>query len=72
MDQVQHLIVSEHISDLHREAESLRTERRMRHHTRDGDGTPTEAHADHKPARVRLGRWLIGVGAAVAGTRQQA
>ena len=72
MDQVQQLIVNEHIGDLHREADSLRTERRMRHHTRDGDGTPVEAHAEHRPAWVRLGHWLIGLGTAVAGTRQQA
>ena len=74
MDQVQHVIVNDRIGDLRREADSLRTERRMRHHTRDGDGdggtSEIAVHQEHTPARVRLGHWLIGVGTAVAGSRQ--
>ncbi len=58
MQDQQMIIVNEHINDLRREAEARRGARRMRHRTRDGDG---------EGARVRIGRWLIGVGLAVAG-----
>jgi len=71
MDQLQQVIVNDRIGDLRREADSLRTERRMRHHTRDGDGGTSGAVVpqEHTPARVRLGHWLIGLGSAVAGSR---
>ncbi len=70
MQTIQQIIVNDHIDDLRREAESLRTERRMRHRTRDGDGSGTsnQAQAGRRPARVRLGHWLIGVGLAVSGS----
>jgi hypothetical protein len=58
MQDLQQIIVNEHIGDLRREAEAQRSERRMRHRTREGDS---------EGARVRLGHWLIGVGTAVAG-----
>lgn len=68
MEESQQIFVNEHIDDLRREAEALRSERRVRHRTRYGDGSPTTAQADRRGARVRLGHWLIGVGRAVAGT----
>lgn len=71
MDNIQQVIVNEHIEDLRREAESLRAERRMRHPTGDGDRAGGAANAPDRPARVRLGHWLIGVGMAVAGPRQR-
>jgi hypothetical protein len=67
MNEIQQAIVNEHIADLRREAESLRTEQRMRHRTRDGEGSTEVKAADRHGARVRLGQWLIGVGNAVAG-----
>jgi hypothetical protein len=74
MEDLQQMIVNEHIGDLRREAESIRTERRVNHRTRDGDGgkgSETVPEGDREGARVRLGHWLIGVGIAVAGHRQQ-
>ena len=68
MDQFQQIFVNEHIDDLRREAESLRSERRVRHRSRDGDGSGTAAQTPRRGARVRLGLWLIGIGSAVAGT----
>lgn len=68
MNDLQHVIVDDHISDLLREGETLRSERRFR-----ASGAPADddvgglARVRHRPARVRLGYWLIGVGAAVAG-----
>lgn len=67
MQDLQRIIVNEHIDDLRRDAEALRVARRMRYHTRDGDPARGES-ADGRPVRVRLGRWLISVGTAVAGS----
>lgn len=70
--QLQQFIVMERIDDLHREAELLRTERRMRHRYRGADGSGIEpvaaSGAGRRPARVRLGHWLIAVGIAVSGS----
>jgi hypothetical protein len=67
MQDLQRIIVNEHIDDLRRDAEALRVARRIRDHTLDGDPASGEA-TDGRPARVRLGQWLIGVGTAVAGS----
>jgi hypothetical protein len=67
MEDLRRIIVNEHIADLHRDADALRLTRRVPHHTRDGDPACAEV-LDGRPARVRLGRWLIGLGTAVAGT----
>jgi hypothetical protein len=67
MEDLQRIVVDEHIADLRRDADALRMTRRVTYHTRDGDPTCIEA-PDDRPARVRLGRWLIGVGTAVAGS----
>jgi hypothetical protein len=66
MEDVKRIIVNEHIADLRRDADALRLTRRAPHRSRDGDPTCAEA-PDGRPARVRLGHWLIGVGTAVAG-----
>ncbi|HET9456905.1 MAG TPA: hypothetical protein VFO78_06165 [Candidatus Limnocylindrales bacterium] len=81
MDHTQYAIVHERINDLLRDAELLRAERRMRDAGRRSDedvgrdgpagdrlSGNGRAHAGRRPIRVRLGRWLIGVGSAVAGT----
>jgi hypothetical protein len=67
MEDIRRIIVNEHVADLRRDADALRVTRRVPNHTRDGDPACGEA-PDGRPARVRLGRWLIGVGTAVAGS----
>ena len=67
MEDLQRIVVNEHIDDLRRDADGFRVTRRARRHIRDGDPATCEA-PDGQPARVRLGRWLIGVGTAVAGS----
>lgn len=67
MEDLRRIIVNEHVADLRREADALRATRRVPYHTRDGDPECGEA-PDGRPARVRLGQWLIGVGTAVAGS----
>jgi hypothetical protein len=67
MEDLRRIIVNEHIADLRRDADALRVTRRASHHSRDGDPACAEA-PDGRPARVRLGHWLIGLGTAVAGT----
>ena len=62
--------VDEHISALRHEGDRLRAERlaRERATTQAGPAVAGGRAGDHPPARVRLGRWLIDVGTAVAGT----
>jgi hypothetical protein len=67
MEDLQRIIVNEHLADLRRDAEAFRVTRRAQHHIRDGD-PPMGKAPDGRPARVRLGHWLIGVGTAVAGS----
>jgi hypothetical protein len=68
-----HELVREHIDDLLREGAVLRAERLEAAHRasigRDAarPATPALAHVI-RPARVRLGRWLVAVGWAVAGS----
>lgn len=70
--QIHHFMVMERIDELHREAEFLRTERRMRHRyrgaVRGGIGAAPGIVDGHPPARVRVGNWLIGIGRAVSGS----
>jgi hypothetical protein len=63
MEEIQQIIVNEHIDELRHDTEA----RRIRGDTRDGDagGAPP---GGGRAARVRLGHWLIGVGTAVAGS----
>ena len=71
MEDLQQLIVNEHIGDLLREAERLRSERAVTDQEKAADCDDAQAlavRADRHGARVRLGHWLIGVGTAVAGS----
>jgi hypothetical protein len=71
MEDVQQLIVNEHIGDLRREAERLRSERSIADQERaeECEATPAATgRTDPRGARVRVGHWLIGVGTAVAGS----
>ena len=71
MEDVQQLIVNEHIRDLRREAERLRSERSIADQARAEVCEATSAAGggtDPHRARVRIGHWLIDVGTAVAGS----
>jgi hypothetical protein len=70
MNELQNAIVDDHISDLLREGEALRAERlsHAKDPRTDDDVGQLGNEARHHPVRIRLGRWLIGVGNAVAGT----
>ena len=70
-----HELVREHIDDLLREGAMLRAERVEAEHRASitsataGRPSPTRVRARVlRPARVRLGRWLVAVGWAVAGS----
>jgi len=70
MNELQTAIVDDHISDLLREGEALRAERlsHAKDTRTDDDVGQIGNEVRHHPARIRIGRWLIGVGNAVAGT----
>ena len=62
-------LVADHITGLEREGAALRAER-FRDHVREHATAPHEAagHPIDLPGRrVRLGRWLVSVGEAIAG-----
>ena len=70
-----HELVREHIDDLLREGAMLRAERVEAEHRSSiasataGGESPTQVRARVlRPARIRLGRWLVTVGWAVAGS----
>ena len=58
MIDLQQVLVADHISQLDAEAAALRAERRRQRHQ--GSGAAATR-------RVRIGRWLVGVGRAIAG-----
>jgi hypothetical protein len=58
MIDLQQFLVADHISQLDDEAAALRAERRRQRHQ-----GPSAAAT----RRVRIGRWLVGVGRAIAG-----
>jgi hypothetical protein len=62
-----HELVRDHIDDLLREGEALRAERQEATHRAVADRPVASRAGAFRPARVRLGRWLVGVGWAVAG-----
>lgn len=63
MDEIQQILVNEHMHDLRRDAD----EGRLRDHARYGD-PEDPGRSSGRAARVRLGQWLIGVGTTVAGS----
>ena len=62
-----HDLVRDHIDDLIREGEALRAERQESEHRAVTDRRTSSPARALRPARVRFGRWLVGVGWAVAG-----
>lgn len=62
-----HDLVRDHIDDLLREGESLRAERQESEHRSVTDRHDISRAGALRLARVRFGRWLVGVGWAVAG-----
>ena len=71
MNDLQRTLVSEHIHDLQREGSALRAERaRDERRARKGTATDTtDGSAGWPSRRIRLGRWLVGLGQAIAGPR---
>lgn len=63
MEEIQQIIVNDHIDNLRHDAEV----RRIRGDTADVDSTGASPGGG-QAARTRLGHWLIGVGTAVAGS----
>jgi hypothetical protein len=59
MEQVQQVLVHEHIHELQHEAAALRTERAL--------SARAAPRGTGSGPRGRIGRWLIGVGLAIAG-----
>ena len=62
MEDIQKIIVNEHMDEMRHDAEV----RRLRDPSR--DGPEADGRGGVAAARIRLGAWLIGVGTAVAGT----
>lgn len=74
MIEIQQAAVADHIAELAREGAALRAER-SRDHMREHAAAPDEAlthPADLPPRRVRIGRWLVAVGEAIAGRARPA
>jgi hypothetical protein len=76
MIDLQRALVADHIAGLQREGAALRAER-----ARDGRAAtsalgsmtvPVRLPVSRPSRRVRLGRWLVGVGAAIAGPTETA
>jgi hypothetical protein len=74
MIELQQAAVADHIASLAQEAAALRAER-ARDHLREHAAAPDEAlnhPADLPTRRVRLGRWLVGLGRSIAGPAEAA
>ena len=70
MIDLQRALVADHIAGLEREGGAIRAERE-RDHVREHAAAGTDATdhpADLLPRRVRLGRWLVAFGEAIAGS----
>ncbi|MBA2382325.1 MAG: hypothetical protein H0V73_09475, partial [Chloroflexi bacterium] len=75
MSEIQRAIVADHIAELEREGAAIRAER-ARDHAREYAAIQTDA-TGHRielvpSRRIRLGRWLVAVGEAIAGTSRSA
>jgi hypothetical protein len=71
---IQEAFVADHIAALRNEGSALRAERE-RDHARDdfAEGTDASEHRfEVAPRRVRIGRWLVGFGEAIAGSTRSA
>lgn len=71
MIDLQGALVADHIAGLEREGAAIRAERE-RDHVREHAAAGTEPFdhpADLPSRRVRLGRWMVAVGQAIAGPR---
>jgi hypothetical protein len=66
-----HELVRDHIDELLHEGDMLRVERELAAHRAVAAGTAAGATPARfrvvRPARLRIGRWLVGIGWAVAG-----
>ena len=75
MIDLQQALVADHIAGLQREGAALRAER-FRTEVRTGAGSRAATQPVELPVvtagnpRVRLGRWLVGIGTAIAGTTE--
>lgn len=70
MTDMQYAFVTDRVAALEHDAAAIRAERErdhLREHTARGTDA-TDHPADLPPRRVRLGRWLVGVGEAIAGS----
>jgi hypothetical protein len=63
-----HDLVQDHIDGLLREGDALRAERQEADRHASIDRSPAHPVRDRIAPRVRLGRWLVSVGSAIAGT----
>ncbi|MBA2720891.1 MAG: hypothetical protein H0U52_16865 [Chloroflexi bacterium] len=74
MIDLQQAAVADHIAELIREGEALRAERTRDHLRQHGAATDEAlAHPIDLPSRrVRLGRWLVAFGEAIAGPARPA
>jgi hypothetical protein len=67
-----HELVRDHVNDLLREGDALRVERQLADYRAIAGAAAAPASRSRfgvvRPARIRIGRWLVGIGWAVAGT----
>jgi hypothetical protein len=63
-----HDLVQDHIDGLLREGDTLRAERQEADRHATIDRSATETIRGRVAPRVRVGRWLVNVGSAIAGT----
>lgn len=73
MIDLQQALVADHIAELEREGAALRAERAQaaqEHDTASGPASPVRLPVAVPSRRVRIGRWLVGVGSAIAGTTE--
>jgi hypothetical protein len=68
----QDLRVKDHIDSLLREGDAFRAGREEAERRASSAHSVAAQEGNRPPARVRLGRWLVGVGAAIAGAPDDA
>ena len=70
MNDLQWTLVADRISDLGRERDAIRAETARDHPTSETDAGEAVVPAHDQTRRVRLGRWLMTLGARIAGPRR--